>query len=234
MLTPTLLPNLLLASREALFPHNTRPKPGGSGVNRTEDPTPTASTPVGAQSSTINNNNTQATPASGGNAITQTHIAATAGSSPLSPDQQRRASNAAEVASIRRKCALGILSLIPRPIARRVLGVASETGIKRNSIPPRFPAQALSQFQDSEPEAGDPGHAFMPPDGATGSDGDAEEELLASTIETEILDLFADEYCNKHLIYSIIETLLARLLPELSDRSIAELMEDRGVFVSPG
>lgn len=232
MLTPTLLPNLLLASREALFPHNTRPKPGGS-VNGAEEPTSTASTPTGAQPSTINNN-TQATTASGGNAIMQAHIAATAGSPPLSPDQQRRVSNAAEVASIRRKCALGILSLIPRPIARRLLGVASETAVKRNSMPLRFTAQSLSQFQDSEPEVGEPVHAFMPPAGATGSDGDAEEELLASTIETEILDLFEDEYCNKHLIYSIIETVLARLLPELSDRSIAELMEDRGVFVPTG
>lgn len=232
MLTPTLLPNLLLASREALFPHNTRPKPGG-GVNRTEEPTSTASTPVGAQSSTINNN-TQATTAPGGNAITQTHIAATAGSPPLSPDQQRRVSNAAEVASIRRKCALGILSLIPRPIARHFLGVASDTGVKRNSMPLRFPAQSLSQSQDPEPEAGEPDRTFMPPDGPTGSGSDAEKELLASSIETEILDLFADEYCNKHLLYSIVETVLARLLPELSDRSIAELMEDRGVFIPTG
>jgi hypothetical protein len=64
--------------------------------------------------------------------------------------------------------------------------------------------------------------------------GGVEESLLLSAIENDILDLFADEYCNKHLIYSIIETVLAKLLPELSDRSIAELMEDRGVFVPPG
>jgi hypothetical protein len=61
------------------------------------------------------------------------------------------------------------------------------------------------------------------------SDGDLEESLLLATIETEILDLFADEYCNKHLIYSIIETALTKLLPELSERSVTELMEDRGV-----
>jgi hypothetical protein len=48
-------------------------------------------------------------------------------------------------------------------------------------------------------------------------------------IEHDILDLFADEYCNKHLIYSIIETVLVKFLPELSEHSIAELMEDRGI-----
>lgn len=61
------------------------------------------------------------------------------------------------------------------------------------------------------------------------SDDDLEESLLLAAIEKDILDLFADEYCNKHLIYSIIETVLARLLPELSERSLTELMEDRGV-----
>lgn len=56
-----------------------------------------------------------------------------------------------------------------------------------------------------------------------------EETLILEAIERDILDLFADEYCNKHLIYSIIETVLAKLLPELSNHSIAELMEDRGI-----
>lgn len=58
---------------------------------------------------------------------------------------------------------------------------------------------------------------------------DPEELHLLETIEQELLDLFEDDYCNKHLVYSIVETVLARLLPELSERSIADLMEDRGV-----
>jgi hypothetical protein len=63
----------------------------------------------------------------------------------------------------------------------------------------------------------------------TGKIVDPEELHLLESIEQDLLDLFEDEYCNKHLVYSIVETVLARLLPELSKRSIADLMEDRGV-----
>lgn len=63
---------------------------------------------------------------------------------------------------------------------------------------------------------------------------DSEELYLLETIEEELLDLFADEYCNKHLIYSIIETVLSKILPELTERSVLDLMEDRGVTPVPG
>ncbi|KAJ5973650.1 hypothetical protein N7481_010860 [Penicillium waksmanii] len=57
---------------------------------------------------------------------------------------------------------------------------------------------------------------------------DLEELYLLETIEDDLLDLFADEYCNKHLIYSIIETVLSKVLPEMTERSVLDLMEDRG------
>ena len=43
----------------------------------------------------------------------------------------------------------------------------------------------------------------------------------------EILDLFGDEYCNKHLMYSVLELVLVRLMPELSERRVGELMAER-------
>jgi hypothetical protein len=58
---------------------------------------------------------------------------------------------------------------------------------------------------------------------------DPEEQYLLQTIENDLLDLLSDEYCNKHLVYSIIETVLAKVLPEMAERGVAELMEDRGV-----
>ncbi|PGH32466.1 hypothetical protein GX50_04766 [[Emmonsia] crescens] len=59
-------------------------------------------------------------------------------------------------------------------------------------------------------------------------ENDGQEELL-SAIEHDILDIFADKYCNKHLMYSIIETVLVKLLPEISEHGVAELMAERGV-----
>ncbi|KAK2767474.1 hypothetical protein FQN54_003631 [Arachnomyces sp. PD_36] len=58
---------------------------------------------------------------------------------------------------------------------------------------------------------------------------DEEEELILSAIEHDILDLFADKYCNKHLVYAIIETVLVKLLPEMAEQGVAEMMAERGV-----
>ncbi|KAF3394632.1 hypothetical protein F1880_005171 [Penicillium rolfsii] len=67
-----------------------------------------------------------------------------------------------------------------------------------------------------------------------GSRLDQEKLYFLQAIETDLLDLLADEYCNKHLVYSIIETVLARVLPELTEHSVQDLMEERGVAPVPG
>lgn len=90
-----------------------------------------------------------------------------------------------------------------------------------------IPGIARGLFFDSveSPQASTPG---------TGSDddnndgADDDEDRYVRNID-DLLDLFADEYCNKHLVYAIIETVLVRVLPELGERSVRELMEDRGV-----
>ena len=58
-----------------------------------------------------------------------------------------------------------------------------------------------------------------------------EEESALRIIETDLLDILSDEYCNRHLIFSLLETVLARIMPELGQRSVYELMEDRGMRV---
>ncbi|GAP91106.1 putative PXA domain-containing protein [Rosellinia necatrix] len=56
---------------------------------------------------------------------------------------------------------------------------------------------------------------------------DDEEERRLAEIETGIVDIFSDAYCNKHLIYSILELLLVRLVPELAEKGVGELWEER-------
>ncbi|KAF5605360.1 uncharacterized protein FSUBG_6527 [Fusarium subglutinans] len=59
------------------------------------------------------------------------------------------------------------------------------------------------------------------------SEGDlSEDEDLVDEMERLLLVL-DDEYCNKHLMYSILELLLARLMPELTEKSVTELWEER-------
>lgn len=43
------------------------------------------------------------------------------------------------------------------------------------------------------------------------------QELMTNDIETT-LDLFADEYINKHLIIDLVDLIVVRLFPELAKR----------------
>lgn len=42
-----------------------------------------------------------------------------------------------------------------------------------------------------------------------------------------LLDVVGDEYCNKHLMYSVLELVFVRLMPELSEKGVMELWEER-------
>lgn len=43
----------------------------------------------------------------------------------------------------------------------------------------------------------------------------------------DVLNTFSDPYCNKHLIYGIIELVLVRLMPELAEKGVEELLAER-------
>lgn len=43
----------------------------------------------------------------------------------------------------------------------------------------------------------------------------------------DILDVFGDAYCNRHLMYGLVELLIVRLMPELADKGVAELWAER-------
>ncbi|KAI0971093.1 hypothetical protein F4678DRAFT_92709 [Xylaria arbuscula] len=54
-----------------------------------------------------------------------------------------------------------------------------------------------------------------------------EEARRLSEIESDIVDIFSDAYCNKHLVYEILELVLVRLVPELAEKGVGELWEER-------
>ncbi|KAI1414652.1 PXA domain-containing protein [Hypoxylon sp. FL1857] len=58
-------------------------------------------------------------------------------------------------------------------------------------------------------------------------DEDKEDSRILSEIETGMLDVFSDPYCNKHLAYGILELILVRLMPELAEKGVIELWEER-------
>ncbi|KAI0460700.1 hypothetical protein F5B21DRAFT_18817 [Xylaria acuta] len=54
-----------------------------------------------------------------------------------------------------------------------------------------------------------------------------DEARRLSEIEAGIVDIFSDAYFNKHLIYGILELVLVRLVPELAEKGVGELWEER-------
>jgi hypothetical protein len=43
----------------------------------------------------------------------------------------------------------------------------------------------------------------------------------------ELLDCLGDSYLNKHLVFGIVELIVVRLVPEVGERGVVELMEER-------
>ena len=52
------------------------------------------------------------------------------------------------------------------------------------------------------------------------------DEEMVDEVEG-LLMVLSDEYCNKHLVYGILELVLVRLMPELAEKGVVELMEER-------
>lgn len=147
-----------------------------------------------------------------------------------------------ETATIKRRCALRILSLVPTPVARSFWSPSpvnihnSNRPYDRNADPNANDNANDDNTNDAPPELNNSNlHNPSTPNPVKDeqqNQNEVEEEIVLETIESDILDLFEDEYCNKHLIYAIIERVLVRLLPELQEKSIRELLEDRGVGLS--
>jgi len=64
------------------------------------------------------------------------------------------------------------------------------------------------------------------------ADKEGEDEMLRQV--EDILDVFGDAYCNKHLVYNILELVIVRLVPELGESTPSELLSERGILVAEG
>ncbi|GAW19171.1 hypothetical protein ANO14919_086550 [Xylariales sp. No.14919] len=91
---------------------------------------------------------------------------------------------------------------------------------QKNNPMMRDDATLYSQPQECSQE---PDELDQPLSGATNED----EVRRLSEIDTGVVDIFSDAYCNKHLIYGVLELVLVRLVPELAEKGVGELWEER-------
>ncbi|KAH9900354.1 PXA domain-containing protein [Xylariomycetidae sp. FL2044] len=84
-------------------------------------------------------------------------------------------------------------------------------------------------YDDDDDHEGDRGEEEKEGEGEEEEepDEDEERERILSEIETGILDVFSDAYCNKHLVYGILELVLVRLIPELAEKGVVDLWDER-------
>ncbi|KAG7051361.1 PXA domain-containing protein [Colletotrichum scovillei] len=140
-----------------------------------------------------------------------------------------------ELRALRRRCASAMLASIPPWLAGLYLG-GRGLGFRWRSGPESRPGadDAAAPLAMSESEADVPGRGDATNGNRTDDLGnkskeneDEEQQRMLAEIEEGILDIFSDEYCNKHLVYSILELILVRLMPELAEKGVVELWEER-------
>jgi hypothetical protein len=130
-------------------------------------------------------------------------------------------SSDAELAALRRKCARALGSLLPTWTTRlyfrggrfwRANGAVGPTGDLQGD-----PDRPDDQQCNRAGRNGLATEAYSIP----------LDEDVVQQIEDTVLDVFSDEYCNKHLMYSVLELILVRLMPELVEKGVAELWDER-------
>ncbi|KAF6842864.1 pxa domain-containing protein [Colletotrichum musicola] len=157
-------------------------------------------------------------------------------------------SSSEELRALRRRCASALLGTIPPWLASLYLG-GGGLGLFRWRSGPESGAAAAAAGAARASEGGNASAAGKDAaaeavatssntsdnHGSGAGSGtetapeevDEEQEQLLSEVEQGILDVFSDEYCNRHLVYGILELILVRLMPELTEKTVAELLEER-------
>lgn len=145
-----------------------------------------------------------------------------------------------ELRALRRKCASALWALMPPGVGRLYFGGSGPSWLavafsgsnnrRTNSktTPDLSPSAIASQR--SGPATNGGGDDLSSPrveDSATVGEPTPDDADVLAAIETDILDVFGDPYCNKHLMYGALELILVRLMPELAEKGVAELWEER-------
>lgn len=118
------------------------------------------------------------------------------------PSSLRAPSSDVELRALRRRAGSAIRGLLPTGMARICLG----PGPRRRGTDPAAAAAAAQRD--------------------VAANGEEDGEGVVAEVEG-LLMVLGDEYCNKHLVYALLELLLVRLMPELGEKGVVELCNER-------
>ncbi|KAL8947251.1 MAG: hypothetical protein Q9222_006446 [Ikaeria aurantiellina] len=117
---------------------------------------------------------------------------------------------------------LHIPSLLPP-----LLSTTRTTLFPRNALPPPSPApRTPEQQQEIKHHCAETLVSFIP--NIITRLASLSTEEVVKEVELE-LDVWSDAYLNKHLAYQILEAVVVRVLHEMGEKGVKELMEARGI-----
>lgn len=99
-------------------------------------------------------------------------------------------------------------SSTPVPSEVQIRQIRDQCAINLSSLIPRHVQDSIWKSQNKQTE------------------GDDEMSAMNAEIAHE-LDIWSDAYLNKHVAYSILELLLVRVMPELGEERVSELLGAR-------
>ncbi|KAI5291862.1 hypothetical protein KEM54_004707 [Ascosphaera aggregata] len=232
VLTPDLVPIMLLATRAALFPGNRRQvanlavshvsrhatHSNSSSSGSAAGPPPAMST-LGGVKKGSNSNSSQGSTIPKPTAV------------PGPPDEPSEIRTRAT----RRACAAAFLEVVPAKLALSFFCPKAGGNKQKLANSPLQPpsssnhdtAVRAARYLPSPLSRANQLSAAQGFEAAT-STVPQDDEWLLQTIEESLLGIFSDSYCNKHLVFSAAESLLTSLFPELSEKCVSELMSERG------
>ncbi|KAL8773017.1 MAG: hypothetical protein Q9209_002037, partial [Squamulea sp. 1 TL-2023] len=110
-----------------------------------------------------------------------------------------------------------------------ILATVRTTLFPKNALPPPAPDPPSPELQIEIKRNCAEALSSLVPDILNRAAGLSRLDLVHE-VETE-LDVWNDAYLNKHLAYQILELVIVRILPEMGENGVRELMEARGIDI---
>lgn len=116
--------------------------------------------------------------------------------------------------------------LLSAQLLPELLALARQTLFPRNSLPPpAAPPPSPEQVEEIKQACAGSILSLLPAFLCRRLLGDNQVDW-AREVELE-LDIWADTWMNKHLAYKLLDLVIVRVLPEIAEKGVTELMEAR-------
>ena len=108
-----------------------------------------------------------------------------------------------------------------------MLRIARTTLFPNNTLPPPRAVPDAEQVANIRREAAQAIVAALPDAVVRVYFATGDKEIAVRQVEERWLGLLSDPYLNRHLVVRIVELVIVRLVPEMGERAVSDLLEER-------